>query len=172
MNSRHPQGRFNTGPVRGETPQEGRWYEDRAQGREISRDFTAASGMVPTNPRNFYSSKGRPSEFQYDAIAQGLIPRTNPYGDGRQFVRPEEPLLTTPGPAANMVMAQEPAKGAEAQVNTPGYGFGMGSRLSQIDGAMQQNPVPPAGAMPAPVLGMSTGVSLGSGPQRNVPRPA
>lgn len=170
MNSRHPQGRFNTGPVRGETPPENRWLEDRAQGREISRDFTAASGMVPTNPRNFYSSKGRPSDFQYDAIAQGLIPRTNPYGDGRQFVRPEEPLLTTPGPAANMVMAQEPAKGAEAQVNTPGYGFGAESTLGRIDGAMRQNPTPPPATEGSFALGMSTGLTLGSGPKRNVPK--
>lgn len=172
MNSRHPQGRFNTGPVRGETPPEGRWLEDRAQGREISRDFTAASGMVPTNPRNYESWKPRGSDWQYDAIAQGLIPRTNPYGDGRQFVRPEEPVLTTPGPAANMVMASEPAKGAMDQVHTPGYGFGMDSRLSQIDGAMQQSPTPPPAAQPAPTLGMSTGLSLGGGPQRNVPKPA
>lgn len=172
MNSRHPQGRFNTGPVRGETPPEGRWLVNRAEERQAKQAFTGAPEMVPTNPRNYYSSKARPSEFQYDAIAQGLIPRTNPYGDGRQFVRPEEPLLTTPGPAANMVMASEPAKGAMDQVHTPGYGFGMDSRLSQIDGAMQQSPTPPPAAQPAPTLGMSTGLSLGGGPQRNVPKPA
>lgn len=172
MNNRHPQGRFNKGPVRGETPEEGRWFEDRAMGREINRDFTAAAGMVPTNPRNFYSAKAKPSEFRYDAIADGLTTYSSPYGDGRQFVRQEEPALTTPGPAANLVAAGDPAKGAADQVRTPGYGFGAGSRLSQIDGAMQQNPQPPAAVESAPALGMSTGLSLGGGPQRNVPKSA
>lgn len=172
MNNRHPQSRFNKGPVRGETPEEGRWFEDRAMGREISRDFTAASGMVPTNPRNFYSSKAKPSEFKYDAIADGLTTYSSPYGDGRQFVRPEEPTLTTPGPAAKLVSAAEPTKGAADQPRTPGYGFGGDSRLSQIDGAMQQTPAAPQTVQAAPALGMSTGVSLGGGPQRNVPKPA
>lgn len=171
MNNRHPQGRFNTGKVRGETPQEGRWYEDRAMGREISRDFTAASEMVPTNPNNFYSSKAKQSQWQYDAISQGFVPQANPYGDGRRFVRPEEPVLTTPGPAAKMIAAAEPSKGAMDQPRTPGYGFGSSSRLSQIDGAMQQTPVAPVAGDVAPALGMSTSVSLGGGPQRNVPKP-
>jgi hypothetical protein len=172
MNSRHPQGRYNTGEVRGETPQEGHWYEDRTMGREISRDFTAASGMVPTNPNNFYAAKAKPSEFRYDAIADGLTSYVSPYGDGRQFLRQEEPTLTTPGPAANMVAAAAPAKGAADQSRTPGYGFGAGSRLAQIDGAMQQNPAAPMAAEQAPTLGMSTGISLGGGPKRNVPKPA
>ena len=167
MNSRHPQSKHNAGPVRGETPQEGRWYEDRALGQEINRDFTAASGMVPTNPNNYFAAKARPSEFKYDAIADGLTTYASPYGDGRQFVRQEEPLLTTPGPAAQMVAASEPAKGATDQPRTPGYGFGMDSRLSQIDAAMQQAPL-----APAQPLGMSTGVSLSGAPQRNVPKPA
>lgn len=167
MNSRHPQSKHNAGPVRGEIPQEGRWYEDRALGREINRDFTAASGMVPTNPNNYFAAKARPSEFRYDAIADGLTTYASPYGDGRQFARQEEPMLTTPGPAAQMVAAAEPVKGATDQPRTPGYGFGMESRLGQIDAAMRQTPL--AAAQP---LGMSTGVSLGGAPQRNVPKPA
>jgi hypothetical protein len=171
MNSRHPQSRFNKGPIRGETPEEGRWFEDRAMGQEIKRDFTAASDMVPSNPRNFYSAKAKPSEYRYDAIADGLTTYVNPYGDGRRFVRQEEPLLTTPGPAAGLIAAAEPAKGAADQASTPGYGF-MDSRLSQIDGAMKQTPAAPTMSEPAAPLGMSTGVSLGSGPQRNIPKPA
>ena len=167
MNTRHPQSKHNAGPIRGETPQEGHWYEDRTLGREISRDFTAASGMVPTNPNNYFAAKARPSEFRYDAIADGLTTYASPYGDGRQFVRQEEPTLTTPGPAAQMVAAAEPAKGASDQTRTPGYGFGMESRLSQIDAAMAKAPMP--NQQP---LGMSTGVSLGGAPQRNVPKPA
>lgn len=164
MNHRHPQGKHVAGPVRGDTPQTGHWFEDRAMGREISRDFTAAPGMVPTNPNNFLAAKAKPSEFRYDAIADGLTTYASPYGDGRQFVRQEEPMLTTPGPAANLITAEEPIPGATDQPRTPGYGFGEGSTLSKIDSAMQKTP-------PAP-LGMSTGVSLGSGPKRNVPKPA
>lgn len=167
MNNRHPQGKHNTGAVRGETPQPGRWYEDRAMGREISRDFTAAAGMVPSNPRNFYSAKAKASPFRYDAISDGLTTRSSPYGDGREFVAAEEPVLTTPGPAANMIAAAEPAKGATDQARTPGYGFGEGSTLSQIDASQQQTPVAPVQPM-----GMSTGLALGGGPQRNVPKPA
>lgn len=165
MNSRHPQSKHNAGPVRGDTPQEGRWFEDRAMGREINRDFTAAAGMVPTNPSNFYAAKGRPSEFRYDAIADGLTTYVSPYGDGREFVRPEEPTLTTPRPAAQIVAAAEPLQGASDQPRTPGYGFGVDSRLSQLDAAMQK--IPKAPSQP---LGMSTGVALGGAPQRNVPK--
>lgn len=172
MNNRHPQDKHNTGKVRGEEPQTERWYEDRAQGREISRDFTAAPGMVPTNPRNYYSAIGKASPYKYDAIADGLTTYASPYGDGRMFGKQQEPVLTQPGPAANIVAAAEPAKGAADQVHTPGYGFGGGSKLSQIDSAMQQTPAAPAPADAAPVLGMSTGLSLGGGPQRNVPKPA
>lgn len=167
MNNRHPQGKHNTGAVRGETPQPGRWYEDRAMSREIGTRFTAASGMTPSNPGNFYSQKAKASPFRYDAISDGLTTLSNPYGDGREFVPAQEPMLTKPGPTANMIAASEPAKGAADQVRTPGYGFGQGSTLSQIDAAQQQTPAPPAQPM-----GMSTGVTLGSGPQRNVPKPA
>jgi hypothetical protein len=162
MNNRHPQGRFNKGPVRGETPEEGRWFEDRAMGREINRDFTAAAGMVPTNPRNFYSAKAKPSEFRYDAIADGLTTYSSPYGDGRRFVRQEEPALTTPGPAANLVAAGDPEKGAADQVHTPGYGFGHESRLSAIDASMAQTPPRPLGTSTSPSL-------VAGGPRRNVP---
>lgn len=172
MNSRHPQSKHNAGPIRGELPQVGRWYEDRAMAREIDRDFTAAPGMVPTNPNNFYAAKAKPSEFRYDAIADGLATYASPYGDGRQFVRPEEPTLTTPAPAASIVAAAEPAKGATDQPRTPGYGLGMDSRLAQIDEAMEQNPSAPAAVEPPQPLGMSTGLALGGGPQRNVPKPA
>lgn len=170
MNNRHPQGKHVAGPVKGDTPEVGHWFEDRSLGREISRDFTAAPGMVPTNPINFYAAKAKPSEFRYDAIADGLTTYASPYGDGRQFVRQEEPVLTTPGPAAAMVTAEDPAKGATEQPRTPGYGFGAESRLAQIDGAMQQNPPALRNADAAEPLGMSTGISLGSGPKRNVPK--
>jgi hypothetical protein len=166
MNNRHPQHKNKTGPVRGETPQPGRWYEDRAKGREISSRFTAASGMTPTNPNNFESTKGRPSPFKYDAISDGLTTRVSPYGDGREFVAGEEPVLTTPGPTADMIASAEPAKGATDQPRTPGYGFAGGGSLAQIDAAQQQTP-----AAPAQPMGMSTGLSLGGGPQRNVPAP-
>lgn len=166
MNSRHPQGKHNTGTVRGNVPQAGRWYEDRAKGREINRDFTAASGMVPTNPSNYYSAKAKPSPFRYDAISDGLTTRISPYGDGREFVAGEEPMLTKPGPTAKMIEAAEPATDAAVQTRTPGYGFGQGSALNQIDAAQQKTP-------PAPMQpkGMSTGLALGGGPQRNVPKP-
>jgi len=169
MNNRHSQAKYNTGPVRGETPQPGRWYEDRAAAREAKTRFTAASGMVPTNPRNYESTKGRPAppEFRYDAISDGLTTRVNPYGDGREFVAQEEPLLTVPGPAANIIAAAEPAKGAADQPRTPGYGFAGGGSLAQIDAAQQQTP-----AAPVQPMGMSTAVSLGGGPQRNVPKPS
>ena len=166
MNNRHPQGKHNTGAVRGETPQPGRWYEDRAMGREISRDFTAAAGMVPSNPRNFYSQKGKRSPFPYDAISDGLTTRSSPYGDGREFVAAEEPVLTTPGPMAKMIAAAEPAKGAMDQPRTPGYGFPGGGSLARIDAEQQQTP-----SAPSQPAGMSTGLSLGGGPQRNVPPP-
>jgi hypothetical protein len=128
--------------------------------------------MVPTNPNNFYSSKARPSEFRYDTIADGLATYASPYGDGREFVRPQEPVLTTPGPTSNLIASAEPAKGAADQARTPGYGYGGSSRLGQIDAAMQQTPAAPADAAPAQPLGMSTGISLGGGPQRNVSKPA
>lgn len=165
MNNRHPQGKHNTGSVRGDMPQEGRWYANRAEEREAARAFTAASGMVPTNPRNFYAAKARPSEFRYDAIADGLATYGNPYGDGRRFVRGEEPVLTTPKAAANLIAAAEPAPGAMDQVRTPGYGFGVDSPLARIDAAQLQQPSRPRG--------MSTSPSLTSnGPQRDVPRNA
>jgi len=165
MNTRHPQGKFNTGSIRGELPQEGRWYEDRAQGRQIASDFTAAPGMVPSNPVNFQSARPVPSTFQYDAIANGLTTYGNPYGDGRTFLRGEEPLLTTPGPAASLIQAAAPAADAAAQSRTPGYGYGANSPLARIDAAQQLQP-------PAP-LGMSTSPKLtASGPQRDVPRDA
>lgn len=167
MNNLHPQHKNKTGPVRGETPQPGRWYEDRAAAREARTRFTAASSMVPSNPRNYYSAKAQPSPFDYDAIAKGLTTRVNPYGDGREFVGQEEPVLTTPGPTANMIAAAEPAKGAADQPRTPGYGFAGGGSLAQIDAAQQQTP-----AAPSAPMGMSTGLSLGGGPQRNVPKPA
>jgi hypothetical protein len=163
MNNRHPQGKHNTGAVRGEMPQPGRWYEDRAKAREIGTRFTAAAGMVPTNPGNFESTKARPSAFRYDTISDGLTTRVNPYGDGREFVTQEEPLLTVPGPAAAIIAAAEPVKGAGDQPRTPGYGFSGGGSLARIDQAQQQNPAPP--------MGMSTSVALGGGPQRNVPKP-
>lgn len=172
MNNRHPQGKHVAGPIKGETPAEGHWFEDRTMGREIQRDFTAAPGMVPTNPTNYYAAKAKPSEFRYDAIADGLTTYVSPYGDGRQFVRPEEPVLTTPGPTAAIVAADGPAKGATDQPRTPGYGFGAGSRLAQIDGAMQQDPQAPRATEAAQPLGMSTGIALGSGPKRNVPKRA
>lgn len=171
MNSRHPQGKHNAGPAKGETPQLDRWHEERALSREIARDFTAATGMVPTNPSNFYAAKGKPSEFRYDAIAEGLTTYVNPYGDGRQFQRQEEPTLTTPGPAADMIAAAPPAKGAADQSRTPGYGFGLESRLAQIDGAMQRPAAAPASKQAVRPLGMSTGVALSGAPQRNVPKP-
>ena len=172
MNSRHPQGKHNAGPAKGETPQVDRWHEERALSREIARDFTAAPGMVPTNPNNFYAAKAKPSEFRYDAIADGLTTYVNPYGDGRQFQRQEEPTLTTPGPTAKMIAAAPPDQGAADQPRTPGYGFGPESRLAQIDGAMQQAAAPTAAKKPARPLGMSTGVALSGAPQRNVPKPA
>lgn len=165
MNNRHPQGKHNTGSVRGATPEENRWYANRAEEREAARSFTAASGMVPSNPRNFYAAKARPSEFRYDAIADGLAVYGNPYGDGRRFVRGEEPVLTTPKAAAGMIAAAPPAPGAEAQPSTPGYGFGADSPLAKIDAAQQLQPAQP--------LGTSTSPSMTSnGPRRDVPRPA
>lgn len=172
MNRRHPQGKHVAGPIKGDTPEVGHWFEDRAMGREISRDFTAAPGMVPTNPNNFYAAKPLPSEFRYDTIADGLTTYASPYGDGRQFVKQEEPVLTSPGPAANLVSAAEPTKGAADQPRTPGYGFGEGSRLAQIDSAMQKIPAQPRAAESTQPLGMSTGLSLGAGPKRNVPKTA
>ncbi len=168
MNKRHSQAKYHTGPVRGELPQVGRWYEDRAAAKEAQTRFTAAGGMVPTNPRNYESSKAVPTRFtpRYDAISDVLTTRVNPYGDGREFVAPEEPVLTTPGPTANMIAAADPAKGAMDQPRTPGYGFSQGSALSQIYAAQQMTP-----ATPVQPMGMSTGLAIGGGPQRNVPKP-
>lgn len=170
MNSRHPQGKHVAGPVRGDTPETGHWFEDRAMGREISRDFTAASGMVPTNPNNFFAAKAKPSEFRYDAIADGLTTYASPYGDGRQFVKPEEPILTTPGPVSSLITTMGIQEGAETQPNTPGFGFGPGSRLMQIDESMSRGTQAPGGGVTERPLGMSTSLSLGSGPKRNVSR--
>lgn len=170
MNRRHPQGKHVAGPIKGDTPEVGHWFEDRAMGREIRSDFTAATGMVPTNPNNFYAAKPLPSEFRYDSIADGLTTYASPYGDGRQFVKQEEPMLTTPGPASAMIASTGVQKGAETQPNTPGFGFGPGSRLAQIDENMPRLARSPENNAATGPLGMSTGLSLGSGPKRNVTR--
>jgi hypothetical protein len=170
MNPRHPQDKY-FGPDRPLQP--GQSSQDRGQARIIGQQFTAAGGMVPTNIQNFLSTQPAPSQFQYDLISQGLVAQSSPYGDWRSVITPETAMLTTPGPA--MPQIQPPARGAELQANTPGYGIAAGaSKLAQIDLAQYQRVPPPLGEGQAPQpLGMSTGVSmLGSGPQRDVPRSA
>jgi len=163
MNPRHPQSQYLEGPVRQLQP--GQWNQDREQARTMDRQFTAAGGMVPTNIQNYLSVQPAPSQFGYDLISKGLVPQVSPYGDGRRVEVPETAVLTTPGPA--MPQVPPPVRGAELQVNTPGYGFGPGSPLNRIDAAQRYNaPLPPP-------LGMSTSPNVAaSGPQRDVPKPA
>lgn len=162
MNPRHPQSQYLEGPIRQLEP--GRWSQDQAQARTMSRQFTAAGGMVPTNIQNYLSTQPAASQFEYDLISKGLVPQVSPYGDGRRVDMPETAVLTTPGPV--MPQVPPPAKGAELQLNTPGYGFGPGSPLERIDAAQYNAPPPPP-------LGMSTSPSVAaSGPQRDVPKPS
>lgn len=160
MINRSPQSKH----LPGEVPAVGHWFENRPATRQAAKSFTAAPGMVPTNPQNYQSALPQPAPFvpKYDTIGDGLTLYSNPYGDGYAFAAPQLPQRTVPAPAAAVIQAPPPAPGAELQLGTPGYGFGAGSPLTRIDAAQQQTP-----------RGMSTSPSLVSGgPQRDVPKPA
>jgi len=121
------------GPIR--KPRINEWYRDTAADQSINTFFTGAKGGVPNNPLNYGSFI--PSNGEY-------VFRTNPYGDGENIFKPEQPFIVKPDQWGDRKNIFAPAKGFDQQ---PNVGWG------------------------TPAKGMNTGISpLGSGPQRDVPK--